>query len=519
MKKRHWFFAYIAVYLLINLLFLEQFPFVHSDEAWLSGLSRNILERGDFSVTETFFDLKPRYPHAVKLVFHALQIGMTGLFGYRLFTFRLLSMLFALGCLLVFRSLAARLSKSEVLGSWAAVFLSLDIQFLYAAHFARPEIMVLFLLLLTVWLLTGQGRRRFWLAGLATGLCIGVHPNSFIVGCAGAGVIAALWIAQGRADWRGLFQYAGPVAAFAALFVALSFSFDPAFPAHYLAFGSEFEIDASLGAKLSELLPYFQRLFYRVSGTYYTPDIRPQLIASALVFLLGLAACVRSREARALVPMGALLGLLAGFVLIGRFNQPYVVFFFPLVLLTALALPWRPGKRTGLALLLSLTLALGAFSGVQIAPWLRAGRYGDYLQNISALVPPDARVIGNLNADYAFENGCLLDYRNLSFLSDAGLSFEDYVDSRGVEYLIVSDELALIYSLRPRWNGIYGNIDYLNALEAFVETRCRLVGAFTDNLYGVRIVRFLGGGQDFGLRVYEVLPKAGAQARSASSAS
>lgn len=46
----------IVFYFSINLYFLTDFPFVHSDESWLSGLSRNILEKGSFGVTEAFFD-------------------------------------------------------------------------------------------------------------------------------------------------------------------------------------------------------------------------------------------------------------------------------------------------------------------------------------------------------------------------------------------------------------------------------------------------------------------------------
>lgn len=508
MKTRRRLLIYTAVYISINLLFLESFPFVHSDEAWLSGLSRNILELGDFSATEAFFDLKPRYPHAIKLLFHAMQIVFIKLFGYRLFTFRLLSLLFGAACLPVFGSLCARLTGSEKIGLAAAVALSLDIQFIYAAHFARQEIIVLFLLLLTLWFIAGSSGRRFLFAGLSTGLCIGIHPNSFVVGCAGAAAIICGWLAQRKINWRSLAQYAAVTATFAAVFVALSFSFDPGFPAHYLTYGSEFEVDAPIGAKLAELIPYFQRLFYRVSGTYYTPDIRPQLILSVLLLLAGIIGCILipSMRKRLLTPAGAMLGLLGGFVLIGRYNQPYVVFFFPVALLIGAVLLARLRGKAAIALIL-VGVVSGIFSFAQIYPWLNAGSYSDYLAGISAAVPPDARTVANLNADYAFENGSLLDYRNLSFLRQNGLTLEEYIDSREVEYLVVSDELRLIHSLRPRWNGIYGNIDYLDELDALIDKRCEQVAAFTDNLYGVRIVRFQNGEESFNVRIYKVLPE------------
>ena len=64
----------LFIYFLVNLSFLTHFPFIHSDESWLSGLSRNILETKNFSSTETFFDLYLRNPHAIKIIFHSIQI-------------------------------------------------------------------------------------------------------------------------------------------------------------------------------------------------------------------------------------------------------------------------------------------------------------------------------------------------------------------------------------------------------------------------------------------------------------
>ena len=83
---------YILAYILISALFLTDFPWVHSDESWLAGLSRNIAETLDFSSTEPFFDAKTRYPHALKILFHALQIAVCSLAGYSITAVRLISL-------------------------------------------------------------------------------------------------------------------------------------------------------------------------------------------------------------------------------------------------------------------------------------------------------------------------------------------------------------------------------------------------------------------------------------------
>ena len=70
--KQNIFFIYLIIWFVINLLFLTQFPFVHTDEPWLSGLSRSILENDSPTVTEDFFDLYERHPHALKILFHTV---------------------------------------------------------------------------------------------------------------------------------------------------------------------------------------------------------------------------------------------------------------------------------------------------------------------------------------------------------------------------------------------------------------------------------------------------------------
>ena len=44
-REDKWYLGYLLLYFAANLAFLCDFPFVHSDEAWLSGLTRNMMER------------------------------------------------------------------------------------------------------------------------------------------------------------------------------------------------------------------------------------------------------------------------------------------------------------------------------------------------------------------------------------------------------------------------------------------------------------------------------------------
>lgn len=497
MRKHGLFIGFLTLWFGGNLLFLDIFPFVHSDEPWLSGLTRTMLENRSLGITETFFDLKPRFPHAVKSLFHILQMPFLQLFGYHVFSFRLLSLLGGAGCLALFYTLAASFSGSRGAALLAAVLLGTDIQFVYASHFARQEILILLAMLACFALLTRvPGIRRTAAAAVITGLCIGLHPNAFTV----AAMCGVLLLAT-RPGWLPVAAYTGIVALFGIAVTGLSLALDPDFFAHYSAYGSEFQISSPLAAKIRETGPYLQRLYYQVSGTYYTPDIRFQLLLFGALLPVSLIAAFRSGKRFAL-PLAAVFGIWAGMALVGRFSQPYIVFFFPFCYLLLTTLAGLPGQKAGTACLLACLLLTGSLCAVQVRKVVsQPFTYTNYLANIAAAVPPGAGTIGNLNAGYQFADGALRDYRNLPYLKKLGISFADYAEKNNIEYVVVSDELYLLHERRPVWNGIYGNINFLPELEDYLRG-CDLASAFTDNLYGVRVTRFQNSGRDFTVRIH-----------------
>lgn len=204
------------------------------------------------------------------------------------------------------------------------------------------------------------------------------------------------------------------------------------------------------------------------------------------------------------------IGIIAGMVIIGRYNQTSIVFLFPLffllVLLAADEIAGKSGKLKGIvtqAAVILLIMAAGVSSFHNISPWLNH-RYEVYLNEISMAVEPSHKVLANLNAEYYFDNGKLMDYRNLSYLKDAGMTVEDYIRKNKIEYIIFSDEMDLIYSQRPIWNMIYGNPRYMEELHRFLDEKCTLVHRFQDNTYGVRIVQYMNSDRDFTVQIFKV---------------
>ena len=111
--------------------------------------------------------------------------------------------------------------------------------------------------------------------------------------------------------------------------------------------------------------------------------------------------------------------------------------------------------------------------------------------------------MANLNTEYAFDQGVLVDYRNLAFLEEEKLSFGEYIQNNQIEYILYPEEMDFIYTQRPMWNMFYGNVyPYYEDLQAFLSEQCVLVEEF-NTPYAMRIVRFADA-QDWALKIYRV---------------
>lgn len=505
MKKRFthkWIFIYLGVYFALNLLFLDAYPFMHSDESWLSGLTRAMMHQG-FGTTEPFFDLLPRYPHAIKILFHTIQMPFITIGGYNLFAMRLLSLIFGILTLYVFYRLCVLLFKCNVKALVMTAILSLDVQMIYASHMARQDIIITFGIVLVLYYILCSANewsiKKDITAGIIVGLFIGIHPNSLMIALAAGGLYLYLLIKK-KLRIKNLLTLIGTVTLFAALFVGISYSFDGHFLPHYLKFGSTLGVNMTLFEKIRYLPNYFLKLFVRVSGTYYTPPIQLQLILFG-IGVLG-AAIIAWFKRDALKLLLPLLGVVGGIVLIGRYSQPAVVLIFPLCWLIVFWLADRLPKLWRIITYVLFGTAMLVNSALAIVSEVN-NDYDEYITNIEQVVPSDSRVLANLNTAYAFDFGVLRDVRNLEFLDDKKLTFEEYIEEQDIKYIIYSEEMDFIYQKRPVWNIIYGNVHpYFQEMKQFLSEDCTAVASFTSP-YAMRIVKYAYE-QQWAVTIYRV---------------
>ncbi|MFZ5966149.1 MAG: ArnT family glycosyltransferase [Bacillota bacterium] len=499
------------IYFVFHVLTLTRFPFMHSDESWLSGLSRNILDTGSYASTEAFFDLKTRYPHAIKILFHSLQVLFIRFFGYSLFNMRFISLIFGMLALFHFHKLSKKVLSSTTLAWMTTVLFAVDIQFIYASHFARQEIILLWILIYSLYFfLSGIKNPTFSrdiLLGSIIGLSIGIHPNSFIISLPIGCIYLFHIYGTSKLTIKNLMLYGSTVALFALGFILLSKSFDPHFIQHYLSYGqSEFEVLSPITSKIKQVKFFYLKLFYGISGTYYTPNIKFQFIlflVSVILVILKLFAAKNHADRQSITAVIlSIIGINIGIILIGRYNQTSIIFIFPLfyVLIGSLlgSLP-KPYKNIVFGFLL---VFLVANTGIQMQPYLD-NHYQRYLQGIEKGVDKDKEVLANLNTEYYFNNGKLHDYRNLAFLRDHGMSFSEYIHINNIEYIVYPEEMDFIYRSRPIWNGIYGNLLYYEDMQAFLNEHCELVHEFQAPIYGMRIVRYVDD-KPWKIKIYKV---------------
>lgn len=511
LSSKKFMFTLIILYFIINITFLTKFPFVHSDESWLSGLSRNMMEEKSYSTTESFFDLYERNPHAIKIIFHNLQIIFLKIFGYHIFTFRLLSLVFGILSLLYFYKLCKIIFNSKYMAFIPCLLLAVDIQFIYASHFARQEIIILFALILGLYYFIKNtdsfSYKNDLILAIIIGLSIGIHPNSFIISLPFIFMYLYHILITKKATFKNIIVYGFTLFLFALFFVSLSLYFDHNFFYNYAKFGDQFGVLNPVNSKMAKLKYFYLKLYHGVSGTYYTPNIKFQFFLFPAIFSISLIKALITKlqieKEKFLAIILSIIAINIGIIIVGRFNQTSIILVFPLFyLLVAYVLDGLDGKLKLFSIFILIVIILSS-TILNVYPFLN-NSYSGYLENISRVVNKDDTVLANLNSEYYFENGKLYDYRNLAFLEENNTNFAQYIQNNKIKYIIYPEEMDFIYDSIPKWNGLYGNVsNYYRDMQEFFKTNCELVYEYKDKTYGIRIARHVNQ-KDWNIKIYKV---------------
>ncbi len=515
MNKKPVLLSAILLYVSLNLVSLTHFPSMHSDEGWLASLSRLISIEKNIGATEDFFHEVVRNPHAVKTIFHLLQIPFISI-DFNLFTIRVLSLIagfITLGFL--FRS-SVIIIHDKLIAFVFILLIALDIQFIYISHFARQEILILMIFSICLYVfITPGGIWRFkkdLIIGSILGLSIGIHPNIFIiaVGFIFLYLFHSIIYFLSKNPKYPSFSNLGVLILILALsgiiYLGLSLKLNPGFISGYLNFGEGVGVTKPFIIKVLKLPRFYEKMFFRTGGTYYLPDIRPQLILFAAAFfaLIPAALILPKKRITILSIQVLMLGINTGILIIGKYSPPSIIFIFIPGYFLLFFLIKNICSRQKI-ILFSLIFALGSavFTISQILPWMKFD-YNNYIRKIENTIPENSKTLANINSIFAFSPGKLYSIRDLTSLN-TDFGFSDYIEKHKIEYIVYSDELGIIFEERPVWNTMYGNIyPWYQDMMEYLHNKCEEVVTWNEPVFGMRITGYMGkrGGD---ITIYRVL--------------
>lgn len=532
--------ALLVIYGLISFLTLAVYPAVHSDEVWLASLTRSMIVERSVAAREDFFAITPRYPHAIKTLYHLIQAPFIAI-EFSHVAARLPSAIAGLVAVAFMWYLILRITHRRILATIIALAFAVDPQVVYITHFARQEAMILAIIIIGMAVSIGlhngtpestETRRRIpFVVGLLVGIAIFIHPNAFIAAAALLPwVLRATLVDLGDQEnathngdqvWRravpAVGVYAIPMIVCAAAAVGASFLMNPQFLSQYTSFGRSVGVGDSVLRRLFRLRFFFQKVITQNESTYYLPRIASRMyLASGVAAIGGILSLFKNlrhrRVANALISTSASIGsVVIAFFIIGKYSPPSIVFLFPFVylglaLILGMILPPNRGPfengRRGVALcVLVLGASLPVVDGIREYPEEivlpgRVGSYDRYIQLITDSIPPlvgDERVLANLNTGFAFGPEKLRAYRDFGALTrDESITIEAYIETERIRYVLLpTDELSLIYRSRPVWNEIYGNpTRFYQQLRTVIEDRGTKAGDFVAPRYGMRLLRY-----------------------------
>jgi hypothetical protein len=507
-KKRidkYIFTAFIMIYFITNLLFLTDFPYVHSDEAWLSGLSRVFIN--NFEMEYTFFDLFPTTHHAMKFFFIMIQGLFIKGFGYNIFVLRLISLVFSIGSLVLFYKILLKHNITKVTSLLFTILLSLNLQWFMVSHIARQEAVLIFIFLLAYYLVLKKPKYEVILLSLVLGFGIGIHPNIFFLAIALGLTFLFQWSVKER-KIIDLIQLVISTGVYAGLYLIVTFYINPNFLNQYGAYGSKLGVFNQLSAKFQNFYFFYYKLYHRISGTYFTVPLKYDYLAFiALVVIIIYLLSNKSykltiKKSNDYLPVIFFISMNLGILILGRYNQISIIF--PIIFLYLSFAVFTSKIFKGRKYLVYLLCIVVVFQGYHSYTFLKQQNndsYNEFLDEFS-IISEDGNILANLNLEYEFKER-LIDYRNLTHLEENSISFEEYVEMNSIKYIVWYEEMDYIYRNEPKWDILYGPLNYYEEITSFLKEEAKLIKTFESPTYAMRIAKYVNT-YPWKVKIYEI---------------
>jgi 4-amino-4-deoxy-L-arabinose transferase-like glycosyltransferase len=484
----------IAVIMASHLYFLTSSPTVFIDEPWYANAAWNWLKTGnnfDTMHTGTYDQYGLEWIRWPIIGNFPWRVSFA-LFGLGLFQARLVSWFFGVLLILVIFIIGYK-AYGKVTGILAALLLSLSPPFYQASHYARPDIMLAAVGLLSYLIAITAFKKDRWylhfLAGLSIGLALDIHQNAILYMLG----IAALYMYTYKLKF--LRQSGTWLCALGGL---IGVGFFAAF--HLLPNPNTYFTLLSLSLGNTHQLP-IQSLNPLVLlkslrdeiGRYhfYENSLDFALIGASFVYF----SARRSKSDRSLLVF--VCTILTGFVLIiGSKHDIYAILLYPLFILmvadTLLSLIKKSGSINFSHFFAATLLGLFFFNGfihfTRPAMENRHYNYYSITTKIQSVIPSGARVMGLPNwwlglAEYDYRSSLNLTFYHIL----NGYSLNEGLEAIHPDFVIVDNGLRGLLVDNSGYNTKSGFDMYKlprNEFDDFLKLRAKMVLEFTDPWQG-----------------------------------
>jgi|GEM_PF-1206908 len=485
----------VAVIEISHLVFLTVYPPVFIDEIWNANAAWNWLKTGvnfDSMHTGTLDQFGyewVRWP----IIGNVPYLASFALLGLGLFQARLVSWVFGL-ILLLATIMVGRRSYSLVTGMLAALLLSLSSPFLQASHYARWDIMLAAVAVVSYGIaLIALQENKWWahlLAGLLVGLSVDIHQNAILYALGLVAMYLALYKAR-------VFRQPGTWLAAAGGLLGIAFYVAghilPSPSAYFSLFSLSFAGPHKVPVQSLNLLDLLASARAELGRYHFFENSLDFVLIGASIAYLAVR---RSQADRLLLAFTA--ATFAGFVLfIGNKHDIYAILLYPFfILMVAETLATLIREGQGLSkerVFASVFLALLLLSGVvRYARPVYASRAYDYSKitdRIASVIPPRARVMGYPKwwlglADYDYRSSLNLTYYHYQ----NGYSLTEGLEAIRPDIIILDQENLQYWLVDEGYFPSGPGFDLYKLprqeFEGFLAQRGQLILEFSDPWHG-----------------------------------
>jgi len=448
------FFIFTVIYVIINLVYLDKYPLIWADDAFLTEVSYNFLKTGNFgSILCTGYGLEKS--HVVYGRIYLLAVaGSYYLFGVGPFQARIVSFLCGLVVLFLTYSIAKRLFNEKV-AMFSSAFLGLTHIFIVHSHMARPDIVVAMFILLTIHLFLlakeKMSLRLYFLCGLVASLTIDVHPPGGIA----IVTLGSLVLLHIKSLNKKIILITGAGVILGLLWwIYMHILTDPAtFFWQWGSYWSKFEPPPAHGFSLIEI---FKNEAKRYVEFFWKGRFHRNMFLLVLFVFSTISAAILSIRQKS-YPHGLLLTVLFSGIITLTFVVPnkttfYFIYIFPVLSVLSADSLFRSIKnsqtllRTAGVVLLTGTFLVFTSENVYKLVKFREANYYSFVGKLKQHIPENATVLGKAAYWFGFtKQSYYLDYyANFLYCENnkpvLKCNLLEFIKKNKIDYLIADEE-------------------------------------------------------------------------------